>query len=881
MSILSQKRKGNNSTYLKLILYEAHLLQDIKKIKNIFPYFISIQFNNDSEKLISPIKNINEIFNISKTIYKYFIRKKDKKIIININCFSNTSFKMKKRFASCIIEIENINNLNNNGKNSKKWYFLKNKNPENIVKLLMSIDLVNKNEKDTNNLYFNENEFYLKTETDLDKNIIINKPESINIHINSITKNNLNIITNNIYKSNFNNFSFINDCLKNVKNNTMLRKNCNTHNLFSNLLMKNKKDNKTNNLYFLIEKIIEKINERFSPKFKNLNNQKHILEIKNNDYFQKKDELIKRNNDYQNELKKYSKDKQIYENQYLDININYNELKNKIYRDEIIKDINNYEKEVIFNINYIIQNNLNIYEMHFNKKLLSKEIEFKPSKIEKGNNSKDIEISNTNNYFNNQRYSFESNGKTNSSIYLFQKNYKKTSFNNKDIYNTKNNLYNDNDSNIGNVSSISNLILKNKKKEDNINIAKSESNSPNSDKYGKNRLITDYSKSSFIINDLYINDELKPKKTIKYKQLKKNILNINKILNIKNKNYKLIKNKTSNNIDMNNNKKLNSNLSHEKIKGKELDLIDDNTYNLYYNIESKKKENKYKVLNNNKLKGTIFKQKMDNNFIKGDKKINNKKPMNVLNYHKSYNIFSIENINTTKNGIKTNQVFKNVLKLKNNNKNYLMNSSKITKKEKIKSNITLNTESSLFNNSTLGRVSLMSFNKGFSENTNSRNFKLIQHCGTTNQNNNHLKSIIKPKINEIKKEINTNKKNLGKKINNMINNNKNSKEIIKKAIQLNKNGMKYSKLKKICNFPKINKSNEIKIFQNKFINKKDKSKLINNSKRLNKVLTNKKTFNNFNDNNIDKKNHFYVGNKNRTINPFERYNKIKKKIIIE
>ena len=115
----------------------------------------------------------------------------------------------------------------------------------------------------------------------------------------------------------------------------------------------------------------------------------------------------------------------------------------------------------------------------------------------------------------------------------------------------------------------------------------------------------------------------------------------------------------------------------------------------------------------------------------------------------------------------------------------------------------------------------------------------------------------------------------------MINNNKNSKEIIKKAIQLNKNGMKYSKLKKICNFPKINKSNEIKIFQNKFINKKDKSKLINNSKKLNKVLTNKKTFNNFNDNNIDKKNPFYVGNKNRTINPFERYNKIKKKIIIE
>ena len=185
MSLLSQIKKGNNNTYIKLILYEAHFFQNIKDIKNIFPYIISIQFNNNSEKIISPIKNSNEIFNISTTICKYFIRKRDKKIIISINCFTKASFKLKKQFASCKIEIENINNLNNKSKNLKKWYFLKNKKSEKIIKVLISIDII-KNENNANNLNFNKDVSYIKTETDLEQNIIINKPETINIHINSI-----------------------------------------------------------------------------------------------------------------------------------------------------------------------------------------------------------------------------------------------------------------------------------------------------------------------------------------------------------------------------------------------------------------------------------------------------------------------------------------------------------------------------------------------------------------------------------------------------------------------------------------------------------------------------------------------------------------------
>ena len=77
-SLLSQRKNGKNITYLKLIIYEVRLLQNAKNIKNIFPYIISVQFNQSPEKIISPIKNAKEIFKISNTNFKYFIRDKEK-----------------------------------------------------------------------------------------------------------------------------------------------------------------------------------------------------------------------------------------------------------------------------------------------------------------------------------------------------------------------------------------------------------------------------------------------------------------------------------------------------------------------------------------------------------------------------------------------------------------------------------------------------------------------------------------------------------------------------------------------------------------------------------------------------------------------------------
>ena len=142
MSLLSKGKNGKINTYIKLVIFEAHLLEYSKHLKNIFPYTISIQINQSQEKFISPIKKAHEIFNISRTKFEFLIKNKDRKVLIRINSFSKADGLVKKKIASGLIEFENFNNSNHN-KIYKKWYYLKNNNYQKIIKLLMSIELYN------------------------------------------------------------------------------------------------------------------------------------------------------------------------------------------------------------------------------------------------------------------------------------------------------------------------------------------------------------------------------------------------------------------------------------------------------------------------------------------------------------------------------------------------------------------------------------------------------------------------------------------------------------------------------------------------------------------------------------------------------------------
>ncbi len=88
MSSLSGGIKDEKYSYLNLILYQSLFCNNTQNIKNIFPYRMSIQFDNNSEKFIDSIKNINEIFNSSQNEFKYIINNNQHKHLIKINCYN-------------------------------------------------------------------------------------------------------------------------------------------------------------------------------------------------------------------------------------------------------------------------------------------------------------------------------------------------------------------------------------------------------------------------------------------------------------------------------------------------------------------------------------------------------------------------------------------------------------------------------------------------------------------------------------------------------------------------------------------------------------------------------------------------------------------------
>ena len=329
MNLLSQKKIGKkdmNNTYIKLIIYESHLLLPNSKLtNNIFPYTISIQFNNSPENIIPYIKKANEIFNISDTKFKYLVKKSDKNVILKINCYARTSSKLKKSIASCVIKLENERNIKklNNGNNLKKWYFLKNKEGKKILKLLISIDYYSL-ENISNNFYNKEKNYPIYTDSEQDNNIIINNQDCINMHINSITNNNLNIITNNIYMTNLNISSLDELLIETINNNTIDKKRYESKNFFTNILIKNREQNKNyllqNNFYSIIDITLKKINPKFSKKSNNLNNKK--LFVEKNKCLNKEKIII-------------DKQKKIYKNQNPGLSKNYNEFNFTLYKNEI------------------------------------------------------------------------------------------------------------------------------------------------------------------------------------------------------------------------------------------------------------------------------------------------------------------------------------------------------------------------------------------------------------------------------------------------------------------------------------------------------------------------------------------------------------------
>ena len=947
MSSLSGGTKEANASYIKIILYQSQLCENSLNAKNLFPYSISIQFDNNPEKCIEPIKNVNEIFNTSLNEFKYLINNNNQKHLIKINCFSKSVLAIKKKFASSKIAI-NAGNLNKNRKenNVKKWYYLKNKKGEIILKLLLSIDIIN-----ISKISIQSNKTYFPNENEYESNLSINKPNNLSIHFNSISNNNLNGIASSTYMSTSHYISSSNNSLKSSsartnnsylsnsiipnQNNYLINRTISNNNLNNNLLSSiiEKDDSMTiyendigekfgelnsNILLNIIQNIFKKNNQKLFIKSKNLIKNKQNLGKEENNYFKNRKLFDERKLNLKKDIKTIDKKRQLYENKFLDLTENFNNLKHKIYKSNIKSELNSYENEVISNIN-----NIFLYQINLDEKIIEEKMTknyFSQHSMNK--TLKENEKSVINNYYNNKGYSFESNNYK-SSLYLYGNggNSNKLLFNvvldNKSIYN---NNINNNNFNIR----PSPISYKYKKLDKELSVSISNSNSSSSEK-NKKRLITDYSKSTFnIIDDLYIFDEIPDidrNKASKSNNIVQNNLALNlddlQNINISHINKFRKKDKKNNKVIENNNKKNNYyNLVTSKKNKKKVKINDDenNSYyhldNKYYSItilNNRNKESQYinkkifpKKLDSNidkkdfdlkkyseksanlnndintkkSYKSIIFKQKIDNNNSiihnnnKNERKnINNKNTLqNTLQSNKKKEpknntyLFN-ENINNKKN----NRVFTNIFASKTKD---------IPKKEKINSIITENTDNKSNNNSLLVINSILP-DKLISIENNSRNIKNIQYNTNSNKNIKY-KKINRNCIKLHKKcdndnlinyfcynnDANSKTKYLNKKISFYINdNNKNTiggcstKIITKKNTDVN-------------TFNKINNTIDYNIKYKKVNNNKIYITNKNNSKNINRLVQNKK-INAKKNSNIDSNISFYI-RKNKTLN--DEYN---------
>ena len=720
MSSLSGGTKEINTSYINLILYQSQFCESSLNLKNIFPYGISIQFDNNPEKFIEPIENINEIFNSSQKDFKYYINNnKSQKHLIKIYCFTKSIFIVKKKFASVKIAV-NANNINRNYKEKrvKKWYYLKNNNGEVIIKILLSIDIITIRNI-SNNL---GNKRLSQNEKDLDNNISINKPNNINIHFNSISNNNLNCVPSSTYMSTSHYISSSNHSLKSSSTKTNnsnlsnpLINNPNNNNLLSSIIEKddsmtyyeNDANNEkfgeilSNNLLISIQNLFKKSNQKLFLQYKNLTQKKQLLGKEENNYFKNKKYFEEKKINLKNSTKIFETKRQIYENNFLDLTEIYKKYERNIYKSNIEKDLNTYDNDILLNINNICINQQNLEEVFLEEKMTKNYF----GQYTMTKNVKEIEKSAINNYYNSKGYSFESNNYKNS-LYLYGNggNSNKVLFNvmfdNRSIYTNNNNF-------IIKPSPIS-FKFKQINKELSVSISDSKSHSAeknNNNDNDKKRLTTDYSKSSLnILDDLYIFDEIpdtKRNKGSKSNNIAKNnlalkidgISNINNTYNYKNKFREENKNI---NKDLNNKKNCNNmNLICLRKNRKKVKINDDYN-NSYYRLENKyytittvdnKSKNKDKdiIFLNKKIASKKTENNYNNNIIKKDldkksseKEINNNNTDSItMNKHSYKSIFKqkIENIQINKTENNT---------IKNNTKNNLQISTKTENKNNTK-----------------------------------------------------------------------------------------------------------------------------------------------------------------------------------------------------
>ena len=398
-----------NKNCLKIILHEYKLEQN-SVLSEYGSFYISISFN--SKTVTTDKININSSPKFkSGNIFNFDIPEQiSEKQSIVINSIGTSWMLFNTVICSC--EINYINNLSNFN-NIKSWYSMKNKENKEMMKILISISILDLNnyKNDQENIkyfdipMFNTKNSFINNSTITNKSFIENKElvsKKLNTSIISKTQrykmkeknSNPNIFSNDLFLHlyhNTNDSSIIpeNKSIKNnnypkenncnipneeIKYNNTENKSCLLNEKYINFLDDNKNDENTdlNKIMSLIDKyekgggnknkvkqFMEKIN-LIKEKETNLEKEKEIYNENMKKLKEKNKILDKERKSFEKKLSRFNEEKKEFESKNLNLIkfINeYEKEKNNFYNKQKI-EMNN--KEIFYNLNYYIATGNNI-----------------------------------------------------------------------------------------------------------------------------------------------------------------------------------------------------------------------------------------------------------------------------------------------------------------------------------------------------------------------------------------------------------------------------------------------------------------------------------------------------------------------------------------
>ena len=343
MSLLDRDLK--NMIYLTL--YQSQICHNNTQY---LPYSLSISYNDSPAKVINQIKTKKHIFNEKILNFQISNSKRKDNHIISLCAYTKSMLVLKNIFAKVKIPF----NLKKCNTNQKQWYFLKDNDDEIVLKILISI---------LSEVYLNQNNSMNSLNRKENKSsdfLGIKSP-----HNNSCF--NLNVNTFNLNKYPFSNRSMSNlkvepSLLYSIKQSNQLLSILENEN-DNNLSLTENHENLNYNLNNcnISEISIDEINNKISSKVDSIldlqnNIEKNSEFLRNLDlnYKKKKHLILKEKEKLKDNVKKFQKLKKIYESKYINVNEYVLDLKKSIYRNEIINEIDNYNKNIFSNLNYIL-----------------------------------------------------------------------------------------------------------------------------------------------------------------------------------------------------------------------------------------------------------------------------------------------------------------------------------------------------------------------------------------------------------------------------------------------------------------------------------------------------------------------------------------------